>query len=72
MSIFKSSNPTLQEKTYQGTILEGVSVGESMTVNGTMNKFGNRAKKFQNLWNFFKFYNSTSVERCSIPYCCCP
>ena len=40
MSIFKSSNPTLQEKTYQGTILEGISTGEEMTVNGTLNKFG--------------------------------
>lgn len=40
MSIFKSSNPALQEKTYQGTILEGISDGEEMTVNGTMNKFG--------------------------------
>lgn len=40
MSIFKSSNPTLQEKTYQGTILEGISTGEEMTINGTMNKFG--------------------------------
>ncbi len=40
MSIFKSSNPTLQEKTYQGTILEGISTGEEMTLKGTMNKFG--------------------------------
>jgi uncharacterized YccA/Bax inhibitor family protein len=40
MALFKSGNPTLQEKTYQGTILEGVSTGEEMTVNGTMNKFG--------------------------------
>ncbi|MBK7560408.1 MAG: Bax inhibitor-1/YccA family protein [Chitinophagaceae bacterium] len=40
MAIFKSSNPTLQEKTYQGTILEGISTGEEMTVKGTMNKFG--------------------------------
>ena len=40
MSIFKSSNPTLQEKTYQGTILEGMSTGEEMTITGTMNKFG--------------------------------
>ncbi len=40
MSILKSSNPTLQEKTYQGTILEGISIGEEMTVKGTMNKFG--------------------------------
>ena len=40
MSIFKSSNPTLQEKTYQGTILEGISTGEEMTVTGTLNKFG--------------------------------
>ncbi len=40
MSIFKSSNPGLQEKTYQGTILEGISTGEEMTVTGTSNKFG--------------------------------
>jgi uncharacterized YccA/Bax inhibitor family protein len=40
MAFFKSSNPTLQEKTYQGTILEGISTGEAMTVKGTMNKFG--------------------------------
>ncbi len=40
MSIFKSSNPTLQEKTYKGTIFEGMSTGEEMTINGTLNKFG--------------------------------
>lgn len=40
MSIFKSSNPALQEKTYKGTIFEGMSTGEEMTVNGTLNKFG--------------------------------
>ncbi len=40
MSIFKSSNPTLQEKTYKDTIFEGMSTGEEMTVNGTLNKFG--------------------------------
>jgi len=39
-SFFKSSNPALQEKTYQGTILEGFSTGEEMTVKGTLNKFG--------------------------------
>ena len=40
MALFKSSNPALQEKTYQGTVLEGISVGEEMTLKGTMNKFG--------------------------------
>jgi len=40
MSIFKSSNPALQEKSYEGTILEGISTGEEMTIRGTMNKFG--------------------------------
>jgi uncharacterized YccA/Bax inhibitor family protein len=40
MSFFKSSNPTLQEKSFQGTVLEGMSTGQEMTVNGTMNKFG--------------------------------
>lgn len=40
MALFKSSNPTLQEKTYEGTIFEGVSTGQEMTLNGTLNKFG--------------------------------
>ena len=40
MAIFKSSNPTLQEKSYQGTIFEGIGTGEEMTVKGTLNKFG--------------------------------
>lgn len=30
----------MQEKTFQGTILEGVQTGEEMTMKGTMNKFG--------------------------------
>jgi uncharacterized YccA/Bax inhibitor family protein len=40
MPLFKTSNPVLQEKSYQGTILEGISTGEEMTMKGTMNKFG--------------------------------
>jgi len=40
MAFLKSSNPTLQEKSFQGTVLEGISTGEAMTVKGTMNKFG--------------------------------
>ena len=40
MALFKSSNPTLQEKSFQGTILEGIDTGTAMTVKGTMNKFG--------------------------------
>lgn len=40
MSIFKSSNPTLQEKSFQGTVLEGISTGQEMTIKGTMNKLG--------------------------------
>jgi uncharacterized YccA/Bax inhibitor family protein len=40
MALFKSGNPTLQEKSYQGTIFQGISTGQEMTVNGTMNKFG--------------------------------
>lgn len=40
MALLKSSNPALQEKSYQGTILEGMSIGEEMTLKGTMNKFG--------------------------------
>jgi len=40
MAFLKSSNPTLQEKSFQGTVLEGISTCEAMTVKGTMNKFG--------------------------------
>ena len=31
MAIFKSSNPALKEKSFEGTILEGMSTGEAMT-----------------------------------------
>ena len=40
MAIFKSGNPTLKESAYQGTIFEGISTGETMTIRGTLNKFG--------------------------------
>jgi uncharacterized YccA/Bax inhibitor family protein len=40
MALFRSSNPVMQEKTFNGTVLEGISTGEVMTVNGTMNKLG--------------------------------
>jgi uncharacterized YccA/Bax inhibitor family protein len=40
MALFKSSNPTLQEKSYEGTIFQGISTGQEMTVNGTLNKLG--------------------------------
>jgi len=38
MSLFKSGNPALSEKQFQQTI--SVDSGETMTVRGTMNKFG--------------------------------
>ena len=40
MSLFKSGNPTLKESAFEGTILQGISTGEEMSVRGTMNKFG--------------------------------
>ena len=40
MALFNSSNPTLQEKTFKDTVLEGMSTGQEMTMNGTMNKLG--------------------------------
>lgn len=41
MALLKSGNPTLQEKSFEGTIFEGIGVeGEVMTVNGTLNRFG--------------------------------
>ena len=41
MALFeKSGNPALQEKTFQGTIFQGMTTGQEMTIKGTMNKFG--------------------------------
>lgn len=40
MALFKSSNPALQEKSYEGTIFQGISTGQEMTINGTLNKLG--------------------------------
>jgi len=40
MALLKSSNPVLREKAFKGTIFEGVSTGQEMTLNGTLNKFG--------------------------------
>jgi uncharacterized YccA/Bax inhibitor family protein len=40
MALFKSSNPALQEKSYEGTIFQGITDQEVMTVKGTMNKLG--------------------------------
>jgi uncharacterized YccA/Bax inhibitor family protein len=38
MSLFKSSNPALQEKSYEGTIFQGIGAEQAMTVKGTLNK----------------------------------
>ena len=40
MALFNSSNTILKERTYDGTIFQGIDVAESMTVKGTANKFG--------------------------------
>ena len=41
MSIIKSGNPAMQEKSFEGTIFEGIADhGEVMTVKGTLNRFG--------------------------------
>lgn len=40
MAIFKSGNPALQEKTFEGTIFQGIDIGQEMTIQGTMKKFG--------------------------------
>lgn len=40
MALFKSGNPTLRETAFEGTILQGITTGEEMTIRGTMNKFG--------------------------------
>jgi uncharacterized YccA/Bax inhibitor family protein len=41
MSLFKSSNPVLQENAYKGTIFEDMTIDRSqtMSVKGTLNKF---------------------------------
>lgn len=40
MALFNSSNPILKESTYDGTIFQGMTITDSMTVKGTANKFG--------------------------------
>jgi uncharacterized YccA/Bax inhibitor family protein len=40
MAFFKSSNPALKESTYDGTIFQGITSGQEMTIKGTANKFG--------------------------------
>jgi uncharacterized YccA/Bax inhibitor family protein len=40
MALFKSGNPTLRETAFEGTILQGITTGEEMTIRGTVNKFG--------------------------------
>ena len=40
MALFKSSNPALQEKSYEGTIFQGIATGQEMTLKGTLNKLG--------------------------------
>lgn len=40
MAFLKSSNPALKESTYDGTIFQGITTGQEMTVKGTANKFG--------------------------------
>jgi uncharacterized YccA/Bax inhibitor family protein len=40
MALFKSGNPALQEKSFEGTIFEGLADHEVMTINGTLNRFG--------------------------------
>ena len=41
MAFFKSSNPVLKESAYEGTVFEGMAAaGVTMTVKGTLNKFG--------------------------------
>lgn len=39
MALFKSGNPTLSEKTFQSVVIGG-SYADSMTLRGTLNKFG--------------------------------
>jgi uncharacterized YccA/Bax inhibitor family protein len=40
MALFKSSNPALNEKKFQSTVLDGVIPADGMTVKGTIQKFG--------------------------------
>jgi uncharacterized YccA/Bax inhibitor family protein len=40
MAIFNSGNPILKESAYEGTIFQGMDAAQSMTIKGTVNKFG--------------------------------
>jgi uncharacterized YccA/Bax inhibitor family protein len=40
MALFNSSSPILKDSAYEGTIFKGMEMTESMTLKGTVNKFG--------------------------------
>jgi hypothetical protein len=40
MSLFKSGNPTLSEKSFRSTQIPVAASNDMMTVRGTLNKFG--------------------------------
>lgn len=40
MSLFKSGNPTLSENKFRDTVIQTPSAGHTMTLSGTVNKFG--------------------------------
>lgn len=40
MAFFKSSNPAMQDKAFEGTTFPGMTNTQAMTVNGTLNRFG--------------------------------
>lgn len=40
MALFKSGNPALKQSAYEGTIFQGMTADEAMTIKGTLNKFG--------------------------------
>jgi len=40
MALFNSSSPVLKDSAYEGTIFKGMEITESMTLKGTVNKFG--------------------------------
>lgn len=40
MALFNAGNPILKEKAYEGTIFQGMTTDQEMTLKGTLNKFG--------------------------------
>ena len=62
MALFNSSNPILKESTFDGTIFQGMTAENTMTLKGTANKFGFLFLMMMGstLFSWNQFYNGSN------------